>query len=161
MSSSGSGSWYGGGSEAPATAGLRRLAWSRRRLREKALERPVGAAELVEPDRELRAVGEPEYERVAADVAEQSDRGALGQGVERRARAGHDEAAGAFAEQALGRVARGRVDEQRGADAPGQAAFGDRDEEAALGDVVTARERPGADGVAHGLDRTAYRRDVD
>src|SRR4051794_921209 len=86
----------GSAGNGPATARQRRLARSPRWLREQALERAVGAAELVEADHELDAVREPHDEPIAADLAKHRDRRALGERVERRARAGHDEAAGAL-----------------------------------------------------------------
>ena len=54
-----------------------------------------------------------------------------------------------------------RAEVERRADPAGQAALGDRDEEAALGDVVGARQRAGADGVADRLLGRAHGGDVD
>src|SRR5215218_1828144 len=94
------------------------------------------AAQLDEREGDV-VLSDPHRQRVAADLADDVERDAAAQVLERLAWPRHDKPARALAEQLdERRVARAEV--ERRADAAREAALGDRDEEAALGDVVVA-----------------------
>ena len=106
--------------------------------------RGVGALEVDERDRE-HAV---DRQRVAADLADHP-RGGAERG-QRRSRAGDDERARALAEEVV------EAGDRR-AEAGGDRALGQRDRDAALGDVVGGADRARADGLA---DRGVQRLDL-
>src|SRR4051812_15031009 len=116
---------------------------------ERRRERRVRDAKLLDLDTEAH-VPDRHVERTAAHGAEEVQRRPLAQPLQRLARARHHEAARALAEQVRQGVVRGAEVERR-AETTRQAALGHGHEEAALGDVVGARELSLPDGVAHRL----------
>src|SRR3954447_13096477 len=130
-------------------------------LGEEPLELAVRAAQFGERDGDLRP-RDPDGQRLAANLADDGERDPLGQLAPRLAPPREDEAAGALAEQAGRRVLAGAEREVERRPQPArQAALGDRDEHAALGDVVAARQDPGSHPVAHRLDAGPHRAYVD